>query len=119
MTPQEIMDSMRKATMTLSTKNDEMKEYSAKYAEAERNYNVAVAKRMLEYRDESMPVTIIEKLVKGDPHVAKLRLDMLIAEAIRDACIQRARDLRSEIDVWRSILTWEREEYRNANLMGG
>ena len=119
MTPQEIMDKMRDATMELGMKNQEMQRYSLAYAEAEQNYNIAVAVKMLEYKADGMPVTIIDKLVKGDKHVASLRLELLRAEAVRDACIQRARDLREEIGVWRSILTWEREEYRNANLMGG
>ena len=49
------------------------------YAQAEHDYRVAMRKKILEERSKGTPVTIISDLCRGDPEVAKLRLERDIA----------------------------------------
>ena len=51
------------------------------YAQAERDYKVALAKKMLIERDKGMPVTIIGDVCRGDPDIADLRFERDVAEA--------------------------------------
>ena len=46
MTPQQIMDGMAEKNRMLSMKNDELVKLYESYAEAEREYNIAYAKKL-------------------------------------------------------------------------
>lgn len=118
MTPAQIMKQMVKSGQALQQKNEELKELAIKKAEAEQAYRVALAKRILELKTDGMSVSLINDLSRGDKTVAELKMQRDIAESMYDACREKIKDLRSEIDIMRSILTWEREEYKNSNIGG-
>ena len=50
------------------------------YAEAEREYRVALNQKILMERDEGTPVTIIHDLCRGDRKIAQLRFNRDVAE---------------------------------------
>ena len=50
-------------------------------AQTERDYRVALAKKIVELRSQGTPVTIINDLAKGDEGVALLRLKRDVAES--------------------------------------
>lgn len=54
-------------------------------SQAERDYRVALAKRMLELRDEGMPVTIIGDVCRGDEDISLLRLKRDAARVMYDS----------------------------------
>ena len=45
------------------------------FAEAERDYKIALAKKILEMRDKGTPVTIISDLCRGEKEIARLRFE--------------------------------------------
>lgn len=55
------------------------------YAQAEHDYRVFMRKKILEERAKGTPVTIISDLCRGDPEVAKLRLERDIALTIYES----------------------------------
>lgn len=55
------------------------------YAQAEHDYRVAMRKKILDERSKGTPVTIISDLCRGDPEVAKLRLERDIALTIYES----------------------------------
>lgn len=55
------------------------------YAQAEHDYRVAMRKKVLEERAKGTPVTIISDLCRGDPDVARLRLDRDIALTVYES----------------------------------
>lgn len=57
-----------------------MADYGRKFAQAEHDYKIALAKKSLELRDEGMAVTLVDKVVYGK--VAKERLERDIAEVM-------------------------------------
>ena len=55
------------------------------YAQAEHDYRVSMRKKILDERAKGTPVTIISDLCRGDPEVAKLRLERDIALTIYES----------------------------------
>ena len=111
MTPQQIMDGMAEKNRMLSTKNDELSELYKKYAEAEREYNIAYAKKVTSLRMDGEPITLAKDLAKGDKVVSDLFYNMRIAEGVLNACREKIKDLRSSIDTYRSLLSWLKAEF--------
>lgn len=62
-----------------------LRKSGTEYAEADREYNLAVRLAWLRLRDEGMPVGMISKVYKGENEVAERRLALLEAETMRDA----------------------------------
>lgn len=55
------------------------------YAQAEHDYRISMRKKILDERAKGTPVTIISDLCRGDPEVAKLRLERDIALTIYES----------------------------------
>lgn len=66
-----------------------LKEYKGRgidYANAYKNYRVAVAKELIKLRDEGMPVTIAYDIARGQEEVAELKRQEIITESIYKSC---------------------------------
>ena len=113
MNPSEIMAVLQKKNNMLTQKNEEYIELSQKRAEAERNYKIAYAERMLTLKSDGTPVTIIRDAVSGNRGVADLKFQYEVAAAIEKACLESMKDIREGIGSARSILTWLREELQS------
>ncbi len=111
MTPQEMMDGMRRKNIALTQKNDEYAELSKSRAEAERQYNVALSQELLRQKLDGQSVTLIEKIAKGVTMVADLKYALDVAEGVLKACLGSIKALVTGIDTYRSLLAWERAEY--------
>ena len=77
------------------------------YAEAEREYRVAYAKRILEERDKGTPVTIISDLCKGDYEIATLRFKRDCAEVVYKSAAEAINSYKLQIRIMDSQLTRE------------
>lgn len=113
MYPQQILDQMEQCKQALTRGNTQLKTLAIKKAEAERNYRVEVRKEILKLRLEKIPTTIIHDLVRGNEQIAELRLKRDIAESDYYTCISAIENLRLDIEVLRSKLTWLRVELKN------
>lgn len=60
------------------------------YAEKERIYRVALAKRILVVHSEGAAWTVAQDLARGDAQVANLRYERDVAKGVLDAAEQRA-----------------------------
>lgn len=114
MNPQQILEQMEMTRQALTRGNTTLKTLSLKKAEAEKNYRVAVRKEILNLRLEKVPTTIINDLVRGNEQIAELRLKRDIAESDYYTCISAIENLRLDIEVQRSKLTWLRVELKNS-----
>ena len=113
MTPPEIMNGLAAKNRLLTAKNEEYVQLAEKKAQAERDYNVEVRLKTMALRSSGEPVTIITTLVKGDELVAKLYFDFCVAAAVERACLESIKDLRSQIDTYRSLLSWLKAELQS------
>jgi len=60
---------------------ENLEEFARSRAETEKNYRVALARKMAEYRAKGYPVTIMNDMCKGDEEVANLKFQRDMAEA--------------------------------------
>lgn len=64
----------------------DLKERGIKAAQAEHDYRVKLASRLLQLRAEGFPVTILSDVARGEPETAKLKLERDIAESLYESC---------------------------------
>lgn len=115
MTPGQIMEKINIAQLALQKGNAELKTLAIKKARSERDYRVALAKKMLILRNvNKYPGNLVNDLARGDEKVAELRLQREIAESAYYTAISSMENLRLEIETLRSLLTWLRMEYKNS-----
>ena len=69
------------------------------YAQAEHDYRVAMRKKILDERAKGTPVTIISDLCRGDPEVAKLRLERDIALTVYESAQEAIQSIKLQIRI--------------------
>lgn len=69
------------------------------FAQAEHDYRVALSKCILEHRAEGMPVTIISDVCRGEPEIAKLRLERDIAETVYKSALEAIQSYKLQIRI--------------------
>lgn len=69
------------------------------YAQAEHDYRVALSKRILEHRADGMPVTIISDVCRGEPDIARLRLERDIAETVYNSAREAIQSYKLQIRI--------------------
>lgn len=99
----EIMDKSRMLDVAIS----ELRRRGQKYAEAERDYRVALAKQMLTERDNGMPVTIISDICKGKSEIAQLRFSRDCAEVLYKSAMEAINSMKLQIRLMDSQLDRE------------
>jgi hypothetical protein len=84
----ELWEEITHTTNTMEMAIRELKERGKTLAKAEYDYQTTAAEKVLVLRTESIPVTIIDKLVKGDTNVATMRMQRDIAEVLYKSCLE-------------------------------
>jgi hypothetical protein len=82
------------------------------FAEAERDYRVAMSQKILTLRDSGIPVTIIGDLTRGDRGVAELRFKRDVAEVTYNAAEETIRVWKLQCSLAESQIAreWSRKE---------
>jgi len=114
--PASIMKGMSQKNLLLQSKNDELLVLSEKRAQAERDYNVAVAKKTLQLKADGHAISLITTVCKGDKIVSDLKYDCDVADGVYRACQESLRDIRSAIDCYRSMLSFLKEELQRSGI---
>jgi hypothetical protein len=69
------------------------------YAQAERDYKVALARKMMEEREKGTPVTIISDICKGDSEIARLRFERDCSEVVYKSAIEAIQSIKLQIRI--------------------
>lgn len=69
------------------------------YAQAERDYKVALAKKILCEREKGTPVTIISDICKGDTEIARLRFERDCAEVVYKSAMEAIQSIKLQIRI--------------------
>lgn len=109
--PQLEKELMEKAGWLVS-KLGEQRGLVENYAESERNYRIALAKKMTELKLKGEKVTIISDLSRGDPVVAGLKRDRDIADGVLDACKSSIRSMQATMSGIQSLISTKKEEMK-------
>lgn len=114
MTPIQIIEEIQSCKMALTQANTRLKTLGINLAKAENVYRIAVAKKEVQLRKiEKYPANLVHDIARGDIEVAKLRLDRDIAKIDYEACKEGLKNIRTELEALRSLLAWDRVEYKN------
>lgn len=113
-TPIQVIEKINRVQLALQQGNSELKTLAIKKAKAERDYRIALARKILILKAEKYPVTLIQELSKGDEEVAELKLQRDVSESAYFTAISAMENLRLEIESLRSTLAWLKEEYKNS-----
>ena len=114
MNPQDLMDRLEKCIAALGRGNTQMKTLGLEKAKTERDYKVKQAQEILKLKADKYPATLIMELVKGNEEVEELRLQRDIAESSYFVGLEAMNNIRLEIEIIRSKLTWLRSEFKNS-----
>ena len=91
----EIMEEQAKLEVALSL----LKKRGKAFAEAERDYTIALRSEIMKLRDEGHPVTIIIQLAKGNSNVAQLRTQRTINETLYRSSLEAINVLKLKIRI--------------------
>ena len=109
-TPAQIIVGLEEKNRLLSQKNTEYAAIAEKRAQAERDYKMMVREQTLRHKSDGHPATLIPTLVSGHRSVADLKFELDVATETQKACLESIKDTRSQIETYRSLLTWLRAE---------
>lgn len=93
----------------LNNNIDELKIVGYKKAKAEYDYRVALSKEIMVRRDQGLPVTIINDVVRGKEEIAKLKLQRDYKETLYDAAKQKIYATKIELEIVENQLQAERK----------
>ena len=69
------------------------------YAEAEQNYKIALAKKILTERDKGVPVTIISDICRGDAEIARMRFERDCADVVYKSAMEAINSYKLQIRI--------------------
>lgn len=82
----------------------ELKKRGQKYAEAEKAYRIALARRILDEREKGTPVTIISDICRGSTQIAGLRFERDCAEVVYKSAMEAINSMKLQIRLMDSQL---------------
>ena len=112
--PEKLMNGLKDKNLELSKINGELKDLARDKAEAEKDYRLARMEWTLKLREKGLAVTIIKDIVRGK--VATEKFDYDIAAETYEIMKKKAWDLRTAIETYRSLLSWEKAEFQQSGI---
>lgn len=94
---QDLMIEMQGRITMLDAALQQLGNRGRAYAQAERDYRTALAKKILTERDKGTPVTIISDVCRGDREIAGLKFNRDVCETAYDAAKEACNVYKIEI----------------------
>lgn len=95
----DIVNELQYKQKMLDNSIKSLRKTGIEFAEAEKQYKMAVCKKALELRNTDMPVTLIQLTIYGYPEIANLRFKRDSAEAIYYANREAINGIKLEIKI--------------------
>ena len=113
------MERLFKLNKELSDKNGELQSLAEDMAFKEKQFKVLYAEEVLRLKNDGYAITLIRDIVNGKKGVAEAKLKWQVSEAMYSITREKIKSIVIHVDTLRSILTWLRAEFKNANLNDG
>lgn len=84
----ELWDEIRQAQNLLDMAVQSLKRRGQAKAQTERDYRVALSKKLTTLRADGNPVTCLSDIARGDEEIAKLRFERDIAQSMYDSAME-------------------------------
>lgn len=81
------------------------------YAQAEMDYRIALAQKIIVERDKGVPVTIISDICRGDRSIAKLKFERDVAETVYKSAMEAINTYKLQIKILENQID---REWKNA-----
>lgn len=107
MSGQDLFLEIRDKDNLLHSALSELGKRGKAYADAERNYRIALAKKMLVEREKGTPVTILSDICRGDEEIAELKFKRDVADVLYKSSLEAINIYKLDIKVLESAI--ERE----------
>ena len=95
----DILEELGAKTALLDRAVSELKSRGRAFAGAERDYRLALAKKILAARQDGIPVTIISDVCRGDGEIAMLRFQRDVAEVAYKAAQEAINNYKLQIRI--------------------
>lgn len=95
----ETYELLEKKIAELETSVKKLRTTGTDFAQAERDYKIALRGAALKLKDDGMAVTLIDKVVYGDREVAEKRFKRDVAEAIYNANKEAINSIKLQIRI--------------------
>ena len=99
MSGQDLMLAMQTNINLLNAAQKEIGNRGRVLAAAEREYRVALAKKILQERDSGTPVTIISDICRGSQEIAELKFKRDCAEVVYKSALEAVNGYKLQIKV--------------------
>jgi hypothetical protein len=96
---QDLINELSIKTKSLDTALNEFGKRGRVWAQAEMDYRIALAEKILIERDKGTPVTIISDICRGDRKTAKLKFERDIAETVYKSAMEAINTYKLQIKV--------------------
>lgn len=106
----DLFNELENFTKQLNNSLKQLRVNGIKYAEAEKEYKIAVNKKALELRSQDVPVTLINQVIYGYEDIAQLRFLRDSAEVIYKANQEAINTLKLQIRIIENQLQREYNE---------
>lgn len=84
-----------------------LKQNGVALAVAERDYKIALNKRVLELRDEGMAVTLIQLIIYGEREIAELRFKRDVAKVVYETNLEHIKGTKLQMRILESQINRE------------
>lgn len=107
----ELWEEIQYLLKTLRKSTFELRERGKKKAETEYEYRKALSKCLLELRAEGNPVTHLADIARGEPNIAKLKMERDIAESLYESCIEGINVYKIQVRILEAQFNREWNQY--------
>lgn len=111
MSGQDLYTELQQNQHYLTVALNELKKRGSANAQAEHDYRIALAEKILEERDKGTPVTIISDVCRGDRKIAKAKFERDVARTLYETALEAINVYKLKIKVLENQV--EREWGRN------
>lgn len=110
------LQQLEESKLRLEAITEELRKRGYEKALSERAYRRSLAKKelTLKTRGNNFPAGMVSDMARGDEEVSELRYKRDIAQIDYDICKDKLRNERSQIEILRSLVAYDRATYLNS-----
>ena len=95
----DLLQELQYKTKMLDTSIKQLRKTGSEYAKAYTDYRVALAKELIQLKNEGYAITLAGDIARGKPDIAKLKFEEISKEAIYKANIESINAIKLEIKI--------------------
>ena len=118
-TPAEIEKGMIRTNIKLQNAIEEIPELINAAASVEKDFEMALSRKILSLKLDKIPITIIPKIASGDEVVSSLKFKATVAAEMVKIQYKKIKAYETAISSYQSMHSLRRIEYQKANVAVG